>query len=255
MIPEYRADRARQRGERATNPDFERMLRGTVHDPTTRRMGGVAGHAGVFSTAGDVALFAQALLDRLAGRPSDFPLGAGDAEADDAAGATGYRGFGRDDLYCGWQDDDGSGGTGIRVGHQSAFSRPRGEVFPIGSFGHTGFTGTSPLDGSRRATLRRSLANAVHPRGAAADLRASRDKVGDGCVLQGSTVFIRKRPSLVTLTGIDVLEATHFAVLARGRETSRRPSAARPGDEPDRASIARAAGRSISCSIVFRRLS
>jgi CubicO group peptidase (beta-lactamase class C family) len=61
-------------GTAATNPDYDKLLRGVVHDPTTRRMGGVAGHAGVFSTAGDVALFGQALLDRLAGRPSDFPL-------------------------------------------------------------------------------------------------------------------------------------------------------------------------------------
>src|SRR6201996_7937915 len=56
------------------NPDFGYLLRGTVHDPTTRRMGGVAGHAGVFSTAHDVSVYAQALLDRLAGRPSKFPL-------------------------------------------------------------------------------------------------------------------------------------------------------------------------------------
>src|SRR6202023_3194338 len=39
------------------------MLRGVVHDPTARRMGGVAGHAGGFSTADDLAMFAQALLD------------------------------------------------------------------------------------------------------------------------------------------------------------------------------------------------
>ena len=50
------------------------MLRGLVHDPTSRRMGGVAGHAGLFSTAGEVAIYAQNLLDRLAGRPSRFPL-------------------------------------------------------------------------------------------------------------------------------------------------------------------------------------
>ncbi|MGW9169797.1 serine hydrolase domain-containing protein, partial [Agromyces sp. NPDC055657] len=56
------------------NPDFGRPLRGTVHDPTARRMGGVAGSAGVFSTVNDVGRFAQALLDRLAGRPSTFPL-------------------------------------------------------------------------------------------------------------------------------------------------------------------------------------
>src|SRR6202167_4475644 len=41
------------------NPDFGYLLRGTVHDPTTRRMGGVAGHAGVFSTAHDASLYAQ----------------------------------------------------------------------------------------------------------------------------------------------------------------------------------------------------
>ena len=38
------------------------MLRGVVHDPTARRMGGVAGHAGLFSTADDLAIFAQELL-------------------------------------------------------------------------------------------------------------------------------------------------------------------------------------------------
>ncbi len=42
-------------GTKETNPDFDQLLRAVVHDPTTRRMGGVAGHAGVFSTAEDVA--------------------------------------------------------------------------------------------------------------------------------------------------------------------------------------------------------
>src|SRR5437870_6485931 len=40
-----------------------KMLRGIVHDPTARRMGGVAGHAGLFSTVGDLSKFAQALLN------------------------------------------------------------------------------------------------------------------------------------------------------------------------------------------------
>ena len=62
------------RADPSKNPDLDYLLRGTVHDTTARRMGGVAGHAGVFSTAHDVSIFAQALLDRLAGRPSSFPL-------------------------------------------------------------------------------------------------------------------------------------------------------------------------------------
>src|SRR3984893_3808320 len=43
--------------------DKEHMLRGEVHDPTARRMGGVAGHAGLFSTGDDLAKFAEALLN------------------------------------------------------------------------------------------------------------------------------------------------------------------------------------------------
>ena len=62
------------RADPGKNPDLDHLLRGTVHDTTARRMGGVSGHAGVFSTAHDVSIFAQALLDRLAGRPSQFPL-------------------------------------------------------------------------------------------------------------------------------------------------------------------------------------
>ena len=62
------------RAEPEKNPDIDYLLRGTVNDTTARRMGGVAGHAGVFSTAHDVGIYAQALLDRLAGRPSNYPL-------------------------------------------------------------------------------------------------------------------------------------------------------------------------------------
>ena len=62
------------RADPGENPDLDYLLRGTMHDTTARRMGGVAGHAGLFSTAHDVSIFAQALLDRLAGRPSEFPL-------------------------------------------------------------------------------------------------------------------------------------------------------------------------------------
>lgn len=132
------------------NPDYGRLIRGTVHDPTARRMGGVAGNAGVFSTAPDLGRYAQALLDRLAGRPSLFPLKQATAELmttpqQPASVTEGSRGFG-------WDID-------------TAYSRPRGAIFPVGSFGHVGFTGVSLwLDpGSDSYVI--VLANVIHQPG------------------------------------------------------------------------------------------
>jgi uncharacterized protein YbbC (DUF1343 family)/CubicO group peptidase (beta-lactamase class C family) len=153
-------------GTAETNPDFDHLLRGTVHDPTTRRMGGVAGQAGVFSTAADVARFAQALLDRLAGRPSDFPvkretlklMTTPEQPKTALASATIFTADGRPTT--------GVAVRGFGWDINSSFSRPRGEVFPIGSFGHTGFTGTSLWMDSASDTYIVLLANSVHPRGA-----------------------------------------------------------------------------------------
>ena len=148
-----------------TNPDFDHLLRGTVHDPTTRRMGGVAGQAGVFSTAEDVSKFAQALLDKLLYDKGPFPLKQStlklmttpEQPSTAQPGATIFT-------------PDGKPTTGVAVRGfgwdiNSAYSRPRGEVFPIGSFGHTGFTGTSLWIDPSSDTYIVLLANSVHPRG------------------------------------------------------------------------------------------
>jgi CubicO group peptidase (beta-lactamase class C family) len=132
-----------------TQYDHGVMLHGVVHDPTSRRMGGVAGHAGLFSTPGDVAIYAQNLLDRLAGRPSHFPLQQLTLEkmttpAQPATG-TALRGLG-------WDID-------------SPFSSNRGELFPVGSFGHTGFTGTSVWMDPTSDTYVVFMSNAVYPKG------------------------------------------------------------------------------------------
>ena len=166
------------------NPDFGRLLRGVVHDPTARRMGGVAGHAGVFSTAHDVGLFAQALLDRLANRPSSFPLqpatlavmttpqqpghhpgqvDAANAAVRKAMGTTPnttnpllaphYPAIGGQELFgFGWDID-------------TDFSKPRGLIFPVGSFGATGFTGTSLWLDPGSDTYVVLLTNVIHLRG------------------------------------------------------------------------------------------
>ena len=65
------------------------MLRGVVHDPTARRMGGVAGHAGMFTTADDLARFCRMLLGQgtLDGRAHPLgPVGRADDGAVDPGG-------------------------------------------------------------------------------------------------------------------------------------------------------------------------
>jgi len=206
-------------GTKETNPDYDHLLRGTVHDPTTRRMGGVAGHAGVFSTADDVAIFAQALLDRLAGRPSDFPLKRETlklmTQPEQPATAAGEA-----TIFV----PDGKTTTGIAVRGfgwdiNTAFSRPRGQVFPIGSFGHTGFTGTSLWMDPNSNTLVVILANSVHPRGAS-PISPLREAVATAAAR--ALHLYEKGPAVAngqTLTGIDVLETTQFSALreAAGR--------------------------------------
>jgi len=174
--------------------DDDRMLRGEVHDPTTRRMGGVAGHAGVFSTIADTSIFAQELLNRLAGRPSTFPLKQNTlqlmCQPEQPAGAKALRGFG-------WDID-------------SPYSRPRGDIYPVGSFGHTGFTGTSIWMDPRSDSYVILLANAVHPRGRKA-ITPLRGKIATAAA--HALALDKPLPAKPTLTGIDVLEKTNFQVL------------------------------------------
>ena len=120
-----------------------KMLRGTVHDPTARRMGGVAGHAGLFSTADDLAIFAQELLsgDKILSQLSIEKM----STPQQPATASSLRGLG-------WDID-------------SAFSTNRGELLPVGSFGHTGFTGTSLWVDPVTDTYIVLLTNRVHPNG------------------------------------------------------------------------------------------
>jgi uncharacterized protein YbbC (DUF1343 family)/CubicO group peptidase (beta-lactamase class C family) len=124
--------------------EHEHMLRGIVHDPTARRMGGVAGHAGLFSSGDDLAKFAQALLNGGDGILSSLSVEKM-TRPEQPASAPVLRGFG-------WDID-------------SPFSSNRGDLFPIGSFGHTGFTGTSIWIDPTTQSYIILLTNAVHPRG------------------------------------------------------------------------------------------
>lgn len=124
--------------------EHDKMLRGVVHDPTARRMGGVAGHAGLFSTADDLAKFAQALMNGSSTILSPLTIEKMTTPQQPPTSQV-LRGFG-------WDID-------------SPFSSPRGDLLPVGSFGHTGFTGTSLWIDPTTRTFIIVLTNAVHPRG------------------------------------------------------------------------------------------
>ena len=126
----------------------DKILRGQVHDPTAFRMGGVAGHAGLFSTGDDLARFCQMLLNggildgkRVLSAQTIARMTAPIVVSED--GAT--RGLGWD--------------------MNTAFSSNRGELFPLGSFGHTGFTGTSIWIDRVSQTFVVFMSNRVHPDG------------------------------------------------------------------------------------------
>ncbi len=187
--------------------------RGVVHDETARFMGGVAGDAGLFSTADDLARFCEMMLrkgerngTRLFSPLTVEKFTTPESPADQPI----LRGLG-------WDID-------------SPFSGNRGELFPIGSYGHTGFTGTSIWIDPVSDTYVILLANGVHPfrrpsitglRGKVATITAAALGIATpGVALTGYSETIngpglhrvveRNAP---TMTGLDVLAADGFAAL------------------------------------------
>jgi uncharacterized protein YbbC (DUF1343 family) len=198
------------------------MLRGIVHDPTARRMQGVAGHAGLFSTAADMARYCQMILNggSLQGVRVLSPL----AVLKMTSPAT-----------PAWMDSVRGLGWDI----DSSYSSNRGELLPVGSFGHTGFTGTSVWIDTATGVYIVLLANRVHPdgKGDATPLRAriatvvasSLRQLPPGPTLReftwtgadfGAVGAVPRRGDEAdgrTLNGIDVLRAEGFKVLAGKR--------------------------------------
>lgn len=179
------------------------MLRGVVHDPTARRMGGVAGHAGLFTTAADLAKFARMLLR------GGAPIFKSETVAAMTSVQTPPNVLVRR-----------AGGFDL----DSGYSRPRGTIFPLGSYGHTGFTGTVLWIDPYSNTFYIFLSNRVHPNGkgvvtalqvALGTLSAKAARVHEkdalpprpggegGWVTHGDDVF----------NGIDTLVAERFAPL------------------------------------------
>src|SRR5947207_2862332 len=226
-------------------PEAEQWLRGQVHDPTSFRMGGVAGHAGLFSTADDLAIFCQMLLNGgvFNGVQILSPMTIATLTRPRAVAENGSaRGLGWDIA--------------------TSFSANKGDLFPLGSFGHTGFTGTSIWIDPSSDSFVVFLSNRVHPdgkgdvgplRGRIASIVASsimdttvakaRDEsAGAAAELLASLARLNPRPSAnagavadaQVLNGIDVLERDSFKQLAglriglvtnqTGRDQSGRPT-------------------------------
>jgi uncharacterized protein YbbC (DUF1343 family)/CubicO group peptidase (beta-lactamase class C family) len=198
-----------------------RMLRGIVHDPTAQRMGGVAGHAGLFSTADDLAKFAEALLD---GSPILSHLIV-------------------EKMTTPQQPPTSSVMRGLGWDIDSPFSSNRGDLLPVGSFGHTGFTGTSIWIDPVTRTFIVILSNGVHPRGkgTAVPLRSKLATAVTAVLhldpdekeklrLQSTTGYnetqtaarrLANRNGMVR-SGIDVLEAHNFDVIAGAGGTKKK---------------------------------
>ncbi|RUL88613.1 exo-beta-N-acetylmuramidase NamZ domain-containing protein [Tautonia sociabilis] len=182
-----------------TERDGDSFFRGVVHDPRSRALGGVAGHAGLFATADDLAIYAQTLLDG-------------------GVGSNGTRILAPPTVRAMIDPDDTPEGERRGLGWDLAtgYSAPRGDRFGPRSFGHTGFTGTSIWIDPDTETFVILLTSRLHPGGDKPSPTALRRRVAS---LVASAIVDTPLPApepaapADVLCGIDVLEAEGFAPL------------------------------------------
>ncbi len=159
-----------------TNSSSGQLIRGTVHDPTSRRMGGVTGHAGLFSTADDIARYARLILDR--------------------GVIDGRRILREDTVDCMTRihsPDAVAAKRGLGWDIDSRFSQLRGDFFtPGASFGHTGWTGTSLWIDPPSRTFVVLLTNRNHPTesGNLGNVRPQLSSQVAECVTRGAPVAL-----------------------------------------------------------------
>ena len=188
------------------------LLRGTVHDGNARLLGGVAGHAGLFSTADDLSRFCRMLLR------------GGELDGKRYLKESTIRA-----MLAPHQIGETTRGLGWDM--SSAYSRALGSFFPVGSVGHTGFTGTSIWMDPASRVYAILLTNRVHPygKGNVVDLRRRTSGVVGaaffgGAALPETVAAPAEVPATAadpgtarvtpTRTGLDQLVAQGFAPLA-----------------------------------------
>jgi uncharacterized protein YbbC (DUF1343 family) len=203
----------------------EHWMRGEVHDPRSYLLGGVAGHAGLFSTADDLAIYCQMILNggEYQGVRILSPLGVARMTEARPSGGNAVDGNARG---IGWDIFTG-------------YSANRGDLFPLGSFGHTGFTGTGLWLDPETETFVVFLSNRVHPKldpKQPADVGSLRGRVASVVAASITTPSVARQNRIITkpiyeiqtppryflpvqtqaLNGIDVLVRDNFSVL-KGR--------------------------------------
>lgn len=195
-----------------------KLMQGEVHDPMAYKMGGVAGHAGLFSTADDLSIYAQTMINmgvhnnaRILSSLMVRKMTSNQSPVD----KTVQRGLG-------WDID-------------SPYSSNRGALFPIGSYGHKGFTGTSIWIDPISKTYVIVLTNHVHPdgKGDSLSLRSEISTIAAAALSPAKAESVLNSGNSITgyyellnsyhskgvhsvgvKTGIDVLKEEKFATLA-----------------------------------------
>lgn len=171
-------------------------MRGDVHDPRAWALGGVAGHAGLFSTAEDLAVYAQMMLN--GGRYGDAQVLAPRTIAAMTRGervSSGIRGLGWDKL--------------------TGYSSNRGDLLSRSAFGHGGFTGTVLWIDPELDLFFIFLSNRVHPdgKGLVNPLAGRIATVIASAVVPENAAPRAAAPQGDVLTGLDVLARDHFRQL------------------------------------------
>ena len=186
----------------ALGANGDQWLRGEVHDPTAFRMSGVAGHAGLFTTADDLAIYCQMILNggSVGGVRILSPLGVATMTRPRAVAEDGSA------RALGWDV-------------VSSFSSNRGDLFPLGSFGHTGFTGTSLWLDPASGAFVVFLSNRVHPdgKGDVGELRGRIASIVASSLVDVTTEQAQDesaRFASETLVSLAHLQATHNAATA-----------------------------------------
>lgn len=174
-------------------------MRGVVHDPRAFELSGIAGHAGLFSTAGDMAVYAQMMLG----------LGAVD-RGDEHVRILSSQSVRL--MTNAFRVSDGSRGLGWD--HQSAYSSNRGDLLSPSAYGHGGFTGTVLWIDPELDLFFIFLSNRVHPDGRG-NINGLAGQILN--VVASSIVDDVRPPMTEVRTGIDVLRSQGFRTLANER--------------------------------------